>query len=378
MKIQTIEKEVLEILRNEYFPSMSYDTYCKSFTHNGQPVNINRFNFDFMDKHDIHISDESMRNLLHNGCENVYSSMRLYIERAYNEYGTNNSIDTLTKDILTCQTRIEELYVKKFLVSAVARVFKPGCQVDQVLVLQSRKQGIYKTSFFRTLAGSTNFSTIRPQMNETELMKLCSSFWMLCYDELESNINKRNIAKVKSFITTTHDAWRRYYTTSEFEKVPRTFVLCGTTNKERFLVDDSGERRFWVTKVHKPIDIPWVEKNRERIWGEAFHLFKENYQWWLTPDEQEESNALNQNFKQTNGLTESIKEYVECKKENNEPFRLKDLCAELNLPPTRNDIIDILVDICGLIKPTKTTRYKKIKGYWWNYNDQVESSSEPK
>lgn len=277
MRYQTIEKEILEILRDEYFPHMSYDTYCKSFTFDGQPLNVNKFNFDFMDNHDLRISEESMRNLLQHGCENVYSSMRAFIERTYSEYGTNNSIDTLTKDILACQTRIEELYIKKFLVSAVARVFNPGCQVDQVLVLQSRKQGIYKTSFFRKLAGGDNFSTIRPQMNETELMKFCSSFWLLCYDELESNINKRNIAKVKSFITTTHDAWRRFYTTSEFEKVPRTFVLCGTTNKERFLVDNSGERRFWIAKVHKPIDISWIEKNRERIWAEAYHLYKENY-----------------------------------------------------------------------------------------------------
>ncbi len=369
---RTIEKEVLSILRAEYFPQMSYDTYCNVFIYNGQPLDVNKFNFQFLDKHDVRISDEVMRNLLQNGCENTFSSIQTYLERCHNEYGTNNSIDTLTKEIFECQTKIEELYVKKFLVSAVARILKPGCQVDQVLVLQSPQQGVYKTSFFRELFGHDNFSTIRPQMNETELMKLCSSFWALCYDELESNINKRTIDKVKSFITTTHDAWRRYYTTREFEKVLRTFVLCGTTNKDRFLVDNTGERRFWIVKIHKEIDRDWVAQNRDRLFAESYHLFKEGFQWWLTKDEQRESNLLNQDYKSNDTLVEIIKDYVECKTQNNEPFRLKDLCYDLNLKPTRNDIIDILIDICGLEKPTKSVRHNKMKGYWWNYKQEVE------
>ena len=100
-------------------------------------------------------------------------------------------------------------------------------------------------------------------------------------------------------------------------------------------------------------------------------MFKEGFQWWLTKDEQRESNLLNQDYKSNDTLVEIIKDYVECKTQNNEPFRLKDLCYDLNLKPTRNDIIDILIDICGLEKPTKAVRHNKVKGYWWNHK-QVE------
>lgn len=366
MENKPIEKEVLEILREEYFADISYDTYSKSFTINRQPLNINKFNFAFMDKHNIRISDDNMRNLLVNGCENTYSSIQNFLETCQLNYGTNNAIDTLGKDILKCQTQIEEIYLKKFLVSAVSRVYNPGSQVDQVFILQSKKQGIYKTSFFRSLVGVDNFAVIRPNMNETELVKLCSCFWFLCYDELDSFLTKHTISKMKSFITTTHDTWRRFYTTSEFEKVPRTFVLCGTTNKDEFLVDTTGERRFWIVNVNHKIDMEWVKQNRERIWSEAVHLYKEGYQWWLTDEEQVLSNELNQTYKKLDTTTQLIFEYVETKKENQEPFRLKDLLSDLDLKHSNNSITEVLVDICGLEKPVKHRSVKNVKGYWWN------------
>jgi len=58
-------------------------------------------------------------------------------------------------------------------------------------------------------------------------------------------------------------------------------VFAGTTNRSDYLADDTGGRRFWPVPVGRT-DAAALEKDRDQLWAEAVHCFRQpNAKWWL-------------------------------------------------------------------------------------------------
>jgi predicted P-loop ATPase len=49
---------------------------------------------------------------------------------------------------------------------------------------------------------------------------------------------------------------------------PRQFIILGTTNSHNYLVDPTGNRRFWPVRIQK-FDATWIRENRDQLWAEA-------------------------------------------------------------------------------------------------------------
>lgn len=165
----------------------------------------------------------------------------------------------------------------KWLISAVARVMRPGCQVDHMLVLEG-PQGTRKSTALRTLVGDAWFRNSPLDLRDKDAMQALRGCWVYEFDELDS-FRGRDATRVKSFITGRVDSYRPPYGRHPID-VARQCAFAGSTNEERYLSDPTGNRRFWPV-LCGAIDIPALLAARDQLWAEAFHRFEAGELWYV-------------------------------------------------------------------------------------------------
>ncbi len=163
-----------------------------------------------------------------------------------------------------------------WLISAIARAMRPGCQADYMLVLEGN-QGARKSSALRELFSDAWFTDARISLNDEGLKKLRGK-WCVEIAELESFRGKA-ATEIKAFITSRVDHYRDSYGRRP-QDYPRTCVMAGTTNEREYLVDRTGNRRFWPITCGD-INIHAIKRDRDQLWAEAYARFESGEQWWL-------------------------------------------------------------------------------------------------
>jgi hypothetical protein len=167
---------------------------------------------------------------------------------------------------------------RKFLLSMVARIYRPGCKVDYMLV-QVGRQGARKSTVASILAGRWFSDDLPDLRNGKDAALHLNGKWLIEMPEL-SAIRKQDNEHTKSFISRQTDKYRPPYGRLEVEE-PRQCVFFGTTNKEDFLNDETGARRYWPVKVVK-VNLEWLRTNRDQLFAEAVVRFNAGENWWPT------------------------------------------------------------------------------------------------
>jgi predicted P-loop ATPase len=186
----------------------------------------------------------------------------------------------------------------KFLISMVARVLKPGCKVDTIIILEG-PQGKYKSEALRILAIRDEYFTDNlSNIASREAQQEVAGVWLIEIGELEA-LRRVAVSQQKRFLSQRDDRFRppfgRYV-----GRVPRQNVFAGTVNPpsggEGYLPDHTGARRFWPVYCPDLIDVGGLEQERPQIFAEAVRRFKSGEQWWFAPGSELEALATAEQF----------------------------------------------------------------------------------
>lgn len=165
----------------------------------------------------------------------------------------------------------------RWMISAVARVFQPGCQVDCMLVLESDVQGRGKSTGLEILASKEWFADTGIIIGALDSYQGLRRKWIYELGELAS-LKGRELDKVKQFLTARVDTYRPSYgrRTKDF---PRQVVFAGTTNDDQYLTDSTGNRRFLPTKVERDVNFEGLRNDRDQLWAEATVRYLAGEKW---------------------------------------------------------------------------------------------------
>ena len=168
----------------------------------------------------------------------------------------------------------------KWMIAAVARVMEPGCKMDSVLIFEGA-QGRGKSTAFKILGGEY-FSDTHFDIGTKDAFQQMRDVWVYEMAELDA-FNKAESNRAKAFFSAQEDNYRPSYARRNI-KVPRQCVIGGTTNQDYYLKDVTGNRRYWPVKCHD-IDLQALRKDRDQLWAEAYHRYKEGETWHVQQSE---------------------------------------------------------------------------------------------
>jgi len=271
-------KEILHNLRlNELTKQIEYTTP------NGTLVALQGDDLDLMTtrlacEHGIFIPEPRIKSAIKYaaGC-NQWCPIKTYLNKCKEENKPSPQWETLGKDFLGNEHHLATLAMQRMMIGAVARAFNPGCSMSWLPILVGA-QGVGKSMFSRNLVPEGLFSEITTPLDTLmkEQYRLHVS-WLLELPEIDHYFNSKNIENFKNLITSRVDEVRFPYASLP-SKLGRRFVMIGTTNRNQFLVDSTGNRRFVPLEVGAGFQVPWklLAEKRDSLWAAAMAAYENN------------------------------------------------------------------------------------------------------
>lgn len=226
-----------------------------------------------------------------------------------------------------------------WLISAIARIYRPGCQADHVLLLEGQ-QGVGKSSTLRKLFGQWASDTpIR--IGDKDSYGALRGVWGYELAELDA-FNRAESSASKAFFSAVQDKYRPPYGHRDI-LVKRQNVFAGTTNHDQYLRDSTGNRRYWpvrcgAIRLRGPDSL---ETDVEQLWAEALVRFNAGDRWY--PVEPDEVKLF--------GLHQAEREHGDV---------WEDLIDKKTFGRTEIGMVDIFADILD-IEASKMTRAEQIR-----------------
>lgn len=209
--------------------------------------------------------------------------------------------------------QLKRILIYKWLLSATAAAILPNSfKARGVLTLQG-PQGIGKTSWVMSLVSDKLLCEmvikvdhlLDPHNKDSILGAI--THWIVEIGELDSSF-KKDVARLKGVLTSNSDKVRRPYAKTESEYQRRT-VFCATVNEENFLVDSTGNTRWWTLPL---VSIDYAHGiDMQQTFAQLAIDVNDGAQWWLTGDEERLLEQHNSQHRSISLIRERLMEVVD-------------------------------------------------------------------
>lgn len=162
-----------------------------------------------------------------------------------------------------------------------ARILHPGCQVDNMVVLEG-PQGIGKSRSLRALGGA-HYLLATESFDSKDFLQSIIGALVVEIGELDA-MNRARVERWKGVMTSTVDKFRGAYE-RHVRAHPRRCIFIGTTNRGDYGADETGLRRVWPVRC-SAIDVEALTEDREQLLAEAVVRVRAGEPWWTTPPEE--------------------------------------------------------------------------------------------
>ena len=164
----------------------------------------------------------------------------------------------------------------------IGRAYKAGCKFDSCVVLQD-KQGSAKSTIIRWMALSDAFYVSIKSFVGKAAYETLNGKWIVEVEELIAAIanehaGTRQEDNCKAFISSQSDYFRAAYG-RRVEEHPRNNIFIGSTNREVFLSDKTGNRRWFPLKCNADSHFVYehegeIKRDIEQCWAEMLYYHK--------------------------------------------------------------------------------------------------------
>ena len=278
-------------------------------------------------------------------------------------------INTVATEYLKTNNPLYDRMIKVFLLGAVARAKNRGCKHDTCLVFKSG-HGYGKSTFFKSLVPVESWFSDTPQSKDKDIYMLLNTCWIYEFAELENVTTKKEAGELKALLSSATDSYRPPYGRG-IVKSQRPSVFCASVNKDMFLTDETGSRRFHVIHLDegKKINNKVTVQDRDSIWKAAVLAYEAGEKSYLNEEDEKLSEIYNQAYQRENSYLLPIASWSRtalCPSvfTTDQAITGSELKEKSQIKPSDQQLAAAALKDLGFVK--KQCRIKGIKGYYWS------------
>jgi predicted P-loop ATPase len=241
------------------------------------------------------------------GSQNRRNSVQEYL--AGLQWDREPRLATWLADFLgTPNTPYEQALGPNWLISMVARAFRPGCQSDHMPVLEGHT-GRGKSTALHILGGQW-YQALSQSFGGQEFIEAIQGQWLVEIPDM-AGFTRSDHTRIISAITTRSDRYRQSYGVHS-EDHPRVTIFAATSETDDYLQDRRGVRRYWPVRCSE-LNLDALSDARDQLFAEAVAAFRAGASWHVMP---ESETRAEQELRQQNDIWLSrIAEYASTRNE---------------------------------------------------------------
>lgn len=186
--------------------------------------------------------------------------------------------------------------IRMWLIGAVAIANNDGSEFFRNVLTFQGAQYQGKTTWLRNLVPSEMNLVrvgVKMKVEDKDFVKRAVSCWLLELGELDSTFDRSHAGDLKAWIASPVDIWRPPYAKTE-ATFPRRTAIFASVNKEEFLLDETGNTRFWV--IHTLAINTAHGIDMQQLWAQVATLWRAGERWFLDNDEMKVLEVNNERF----------------------------------------------------------------------------------